>query len=85
MTMPDLVKELPDLAPDYMDKTVVDQTGLTGTYDFMLDWVSRRDLDAVGGVAMFGAVEKLGLKLEERKQPMPTIVIDHVDRTPAEN
>jgi hypothetical protein len=32
------------------------------------------------------ALEKqLGLKLESRKQPMPVIVIDHVDRVPAEN
>ncbi len=85
MTMADLVKELPDLAPDYMDKAVVEQTSLTGTYDFGLDWVARRNLDALGGLSMFGSIEKLGLKLEERKLPMPTIVIDHVDRTPTEN
>jgi uncharacterized protein (TIGR03435 family) len=85
MKMPDLAKALPNLAPDYLDKIVVDQTGLSGTYDFGLDWAARRNLDETGGVTIFGAVEKLGLKLEERKAPMPTIVIDRMDRTPAEN
>jgi uncharacterized protein (TIGR03435 family) len=85
MTMPDLVKELPDLAPDYIDRTVVDQTGLTGAYDFGLEWVARRNLDEAGGFSVFGAIEKLGLKLEERKLPMTTIVMDRVDRTPTEN
>jgi uncharacterized protein (TIGR03435 family) len=36
-------------------------------------------------VTIFDAMEKLGLKLEARKQPMPVVVIDHVDRIPADN
>ena len=35
--------------------------------------------------AMFQAVQKMGLKLEQRKIPMETIIIDHVDKTPTEN
>ena len=34
---------------------------------------------------MFQAVQKMGLKLEQRKIPMETIIIDHVDKTPTEN
>jgi uncharacterized protein (TIGR03435 family) len=35
---------------------------------------------------VFDALEKqLGLKLEERKLPMPVIVIDHIERAPTEN
>jgi uncharacterized protein (TIGR03435 family) len=85
MTMADLVKALPDLGPGYIDGAVVDQTGLAGAYDFGLDWVVKRNLEVTGGPTLFEAVEKLGLKLEERKLPMPTIVIDHVDRVPTEN
>jgi uncharacterized protein (TIGR03435 family) len=70
MKMADLVAALPDLAPDYMDRTAVDQTGLSGAYDFGLDWVWRRNLDTAGGLTIFGAIEKLGLKLEERRQPI---------------
>ncbi len=35
--------------------------------------------------AMFQAAQKMGLKLEQRKIPMETIVIDHVEKTPTEN
>jgi uncharacterized protein (TIGR03435 family) len=40
----------------------------------------------VSGFTIFEAIEKqLGLKLAEQKYPLPVVVIDHVDRTPAEN
>jgi uncharacterized protein (TIGR03435 family) len=40
----------------------------------------------MGGTTIFGTMEKnLGRKLEERKQPMPIMVIDSVDRAPEEN
>ena len=42
--------------------------------------------DPNGGVTVFEAVEKqLGLKLEERKHPMPVLIIDHVEQKPTEN
>jgi uncharacterized protein (TIGR03435 family) len=67
-----------------VDKTVVDQTGLTGSYDFRLDWMARNNIDAVGGLTMFAALEKLGLKLEAKKLALPVVVIDHVEKL-AEN
>jgi uncharacterized protein (TIGR03435 family) len=82
MTMEELAHALPSLAPAYFGKPVVDQTHLTGRYDFRLDWVGRTDADAAGGVTIFGAIEKLGLKLVSEKVPVPLIVIDHVERPP---
>jgi uncharacterized protein (TIGR03435 family) len=38
-----------------------------------------------GGSALFAAVEKLGLKLEGRKAPVETIVVDHLEKTPTDN
>lgn len=35
--------------------------------------------------AIFRAVQKLGLKLEARKAPFDTIIIDHIDKTPTDN
>lgn len=84
VTMADLASALPDLSSSYIEKTVVDQTGLKGAFDFRLDWVGRAAIDTVGGVTMFGAVEKLGLKLEEKKLTLPVIVIDYAER-PAQN
>jgi uncharacterized protein (TIGR03435 family) len=58
---------------------VVDQTGLTGDYDFTLSWESD---DMYSGVP--DAMEKFGLKLEMKKVPTEVIVIDSVER-PSDN
>ncbi len=42
--------------------------------------------DPSTSLTIFEAIDKqLGLKLAAQKQPMPTVVIDHVERTPTEN
>jgi len=38
-----------------------------------------------GGSAIFSSMEKLGLKLDGRKAPVETIVVDHLEKTPTEN
>jgi uncharacterized protein (TIGR03435 family) len=38
-----------------------------------------------GGSAVFAAMEKMGLKLDARKAPVETIVVDHLEKTPTEN
>lgn len=74
-----------------LGRTVVDKTGLTGKYDYLLEWspdvaaADATDAAAGSGPTIFTAVqEQLGLKLESSKGPVDTIVIDHVDR-PSEN
>jgi uncharacterized protein (TIGR03435 family) len=80
MTMADLAKGLQGLAGGYVNQEVVDQTGLAGAYDLTLTWVGRANIDN-GGLTMFDALDKqLGLRLEERRLPMPIIVIDHVEK-----
>jgi uncharacterized protein (TIGR03435 family) len=37
------------------------------------------------GRAAFQLAEKLGLKLEARKVPLPVMIIDHMEKTPTEN
>lgn len=67
---------------------VVDKTGLTGKYDFILDYVPARDsLQPVGpsGPSIFDALkERLGMKLEPGRGPVEIFHIDHVER-PSEN
>ncbi len=41
--------------------------------------------DPSGGNAIFESVQKLGLKLEQRKAPMETIVVDHLEKAPTDN
>ncbi|HEV8416751.1 MAG TPA: TIGR03435 family protein [Bryobacteraceae bacterium] len=76
-----------------MGRPVVDKTGLTGKYDFVLEWTP--DLGAAGpdganspapsGPTIFTALqEQLGLKLEAQKGPVENIVIDRAEK-PSEN
>lgn len=70
----------------FLDRPIVDQTGLTGKFDFSLHWtpdnVEATDPNAPPG--LFTAIqEQLGLKLEPVKAPADVIVIDHVDRPSA--
>ncbi len=49
---------------------------------------SSRPADAASdpsGSTMFSTVQQMGLKLEARKAPIETIIIDHVERAPTEN
>lgn len=65
-------------------RTVIDMTGLTGDYDFTLDW-SVGDGSDSDRPSIFTALEQqLGLKLESRKHPTEMLMIDHVER-PSEN
>jgi uncharacterized protein (TIGR03435 family) len=67
---------------------VVDLTGLTGVYDFSLDWLAfpqyktASETGSAKAISIFDAVESLGLKLESRKYSMDTIVIDSIQRKP---
>jgi bla regulator protein blaR1 len=74
-------------------RPVIDKTGLTEKYDWVLEWTP--DMPATGtdapqpvdspGPTIFTALqEQLGLKLESSKGPVETYVIDKVDR-PSEN
>jgi uncharacterized protein (TIGR03435 family) len=69
---------------------VRDATGLTGYYDFRLDWTPD-EIDAntshsdSTGPSLFTAVEEqLGLKLEARKGPVDVLAIDTA-MEPSEN
>jgi uncharacterized protein (TIGR03435 family) len=69
-------------------RMVVDRTGLTGSWDFELNFAPEQRGQAPGGNAandsdlpsFFTAIqEQLGLKLESAKGPVETVVIDGVE------
>lgn len=78
-----------------LDRPVIDKTGLSGRYDFDLEFTpDETQFDgAFAGRAsaddakpgLFTAIqEQLGLRLEPTKGPVDALVIDHVER-PSEN
>ena len=71
----------------YTGRPLFDHTGLTGFYDFVLEWdgdeVSARTDASVEGVGQIFkvAIEKqLGLKLESGTGQFDTVVIDHAEK-----
>jgi len=66
-----------------LGKPVIDATGLEGRYDADIEVVQMPGDTPEYAAAQ--AAAKLGLKLEARKVTVPTVVVDHVERTPAEN
>lgn len=91
MTTATLAGVLQEQSPREVDSPVVDRTGLTGAFDFKLDWApaprtAAAPADPLPGPTIFEAVEsQLGLKLESKKLPLPIIVVDRVDRVPTGN
>jgi uncharacterized protein (TIGR03435 family) len=67
-------------------RTVVDKTGLKGTYDFTLQFTPQQSTatDSTAPSIFTAIQEQLGLKLESQKAPMEVIVIDHIEK-PSEN
>ena len=69
-----------------LDRPVVDQTGLTGYYEFATpqweqpDWDRRTDPVGAQAAVLSELETRIGLKLEPRKDPVQVLVIDHVER-----
>jgi uncharacterized protein (TIGR03435 family) len=76
--------ELALLLKMFLDRPVVDQTGLTGRYDFALKWTfDETTVPADGSAApsVFTAIqEQLGLKLEPVKTATDVMVIDKIEK-----
>lgn len=88
------MKTLADFLTRQLSRPVLDKTGLTGSYDFTLDWMpdtiptlspsdpsSAVTLPSAPSASLFSVLQQqLGLKLEPGKSPIEIIVIDHVER-----
>ena len=89
---------LADLLSRFMDRAIVDQTGLKSAYDLAIDF-SPEDLqvgskaagvvspggDTSGPSSISTSLQTLGLKLESRKLPIDAIVVDHLEKLPTAN
>ncbi len=68
----------------FVDRPVYDETGLTGFYDFEITAALPFQTNDPEAISPFSAVKDLGLKLEAHREPVDTVVIDHVE-APSEN
>ena len=97
-TMADLAQNLQQMANAYIDHPVVDGTGLSGGWNFVMGWTPKTLMPAPGspaanattveaadpnGITVFDAMEReLGLKLVKQRKAIPVIVVDHVNEKP---
>jgi len=89
--------DLAELLSDYVDRPVLDETGIEGLFDFKLIWTpdeTQRELSPAeqhapvdpNGASILAAIqEQLGLRLVPQKGSIDMLIIDHVDRAPSEN
>jgi uncharacterized protein (TIGR03435 family) len=66
-----------------VDRPTIDKTGLTGAYDYELDW-SRGDAGSDVPVIFTAIQEQLGLKFQPDKARVEVLVIDRAEK-PGEN
>jgi bla regulator protein BlaR1 len=72
------------------DRPVLDKTGLDGTYDYFLIWLSSVSAASneveLGPPDLFTAIEQqLGLTLRPTKAQLTVVVVDQADQIPTEN
>jgi uncharacterized protein (TIGR03435 family) len=68
-----------------LPRRVVDETGLSGLFDFSLEWLPELNPppDASGLTFREALKEQMGLTLEPKKGPVDILVIDHVEQPSA--
>lgn len=91
LTAQQIADNLPRMAggyTSYLSHDVVNSTGLKGAWDFDLEFAPPLSLPDRGrdAITLFDAVNKqLGLTLTLKDTPVPVMVIESVNRTPAAN
>jgi uncharacterized protein (TIGR03435 family) len=66
-------------------QTVVDKTGLSGSYDIKLRYAPTNDPNSALPSLFTAVQEQLGLRLQPAKVPADYLVVDHAERVPTEN
>jgi uncharacterized protein (TIGR03435 family) len=78
------ISRLINVLQQYVDRPILDRTGLSALYDleleFALPQTQAASLDEQVGASLFTAVqEQLGLTLDAGKKPVEVLVVDHAE------
>lgn len=87
LTMTDLARLIPNGGDYIVDGlTVVDRTGLEGSWDFTLKFAPSKSVALINHTpTLFDAIEQLGLRLEPSTVAVNGIVVDRVNQRPSAN
>ncbi len=88
-TLPEFAGKMTGI-PFRVDRIVIDKTGLAGAYDFRLKIADnavemKRGFEREDGPTPSDILRQIGLKLEARRAPVESLVVDRAERKPAEN
>ena len=74
--------QLTQALQDQLGYSVIDKTGLHGTYNYKLQWTPENEpsSDSPWPSLATALKEQLGLKLDLQKGPVDVIVIDHIEQ-----
>lgn len=90
---------LVDYLSTVLKPPIIDKTGLKGSYDIRMEMprlvvprdangkvaLDREALSTLTTEGVLSDVNSLGLKLEPQKNPIETIIVEHIEKTPTEN
>ena len=81
---------LSEIASSPLQGVVVDQTGLTGAWDFTLDMsgmMMQTPTDKEDAIGMIIQVlnEQIGIKIDQKKVPADVLIVDRAEKIPVEN
>ena len=85
------VQKLAELLSGPLQAPVVDETGLTGRYDFTIDLSNVLDpttpmgINDVIPIFIQVAQLQLGIKIDEKKVAVEMLMVDHAEKLPVEN
>ncbi|MBV9507005.1 MAG: TIGR03435 family protein [Acidobacteriia bacterium] len=66
-----------------VDRPVIDRTGLSGNYNYRLEWGDDLGTDA-GVLSIFAAFQQqLGLRLEPKRASVHVLIVDHAEKPSA--
>ena len=70
-----------------LGRPVTDATGLTGKYEIGLFWAEATASDSIDNAPtlMRAVQEQLSLRLESKKSAVEFLVVDRIEKVPAEN
>lgn len=92
LTLTELADYLQQMQMPALDRPVLNETNLMGTYDFTLEWTpegpvslngAKAQLDETGPTFIEALKEQLGLRLVARTGPVNVLVVDHVEEPTA--
>ena len=79
----DSMLEFADILMNFIpERQIVDETALTGRFDFSINLpttVLQSADDNEQAAGFFGALQSLGLKLVPKKEPIEVLIIDHLE------